>query len=50
MSKTGELAATIKELRDMAEKANNIAEWLSKLYINMQADADESKGRKNHDR
>jgi hypothetical protein len=42
MSKTGDLEATIQELRDMAAKANGIADWLSDIFINQQADADEA--------
>ena len=42
MGKTGELAASIQELRDMAVKANDIADWLSEIFVNQQADADEA--------
>ena len=42
MSRTGEMAATIQELRDMAAKANGIANWLSDIFVNQQADADEA--------
>jgi len=42
MSKTGDLEATIQELRDMAAKANGIADWLSDIFVNQQADADEA--------
>jgi hypothetical protein len=40
MGKLAELSATIQELRDIAVKANDIANWLSEIYINWQADAD----------
>ena len=42
MSKICDMKATIQELRDMAARANDIADWLSNLYINQQADADEA--------
>ena len=42
MGSTGDMAAAIQELRDMAAKANGIADWLSDIFINQQADADEA--------
>ena len=42
MGSTGDMAAAIQELRDMAAKANDIADWLSAIFVNQQADADEA--------
>ena len=42
MSKICDMKATIQELRDMAAKANGIADWLSDIFVNQQADADEA--------
>ena len=42
MSKTCDLKESIQELRDMAAKANDIANWLSDIFVNQQADADEA--------
>ena len=41
MGKISELDAAIQELRDMAARANDLANWLSELGINRKADVDE---------
>ena len=42
MGKTAEMASAIQELRDIAAKANDLANWLSEIFINQKADAEEA--------
>ena len=52
MGKTNDMATTIQELRAIAATVNDIANWLSDIYINLQADADEkeqSRKAENHE-
>ena len=41
MGKTCEMAAAIQDMRDIAAKANDLANWFSEIYLNRDADAEE---------